>query len=186
MQRIELLKNAKVERRTADPAAGQRQPEEIRRRCVGARRRRVDRIGRQLPELRIGTRTGDTAAGERRTMMRRPPDILITTPESLYLLLTSQAAATKGSYNLAGVANPAIDAMVEKAIGADTRGDLTTACRALDRLFRAGRYWVPQWYKAAHWIAYWDLFGRPATKPRYARGAPETWWSDREKIAKQG
>ena len=59
---------------------------------------------------------------------------------------SSQAAATKGSYNLAGIADPAIDALIEKIIGADNRADLTVACRAFDRVFRAGRYWVPQWY----------------------------------------
>src|SRR5581483_2591425 len=42
-------------------------------------------------ELRVGVRTGDTPARERQQMLRKPPDILITTPESLYLLLTSQA-----------------------------------------------------------------------------------------------
>jgi ATP-dependent helicase Lhr and Lhr-like helicase len=47
--------------------------------------------GRQLPEVSVAMRTGDTPAQERRSMMRTPPDILITTPESLYLLLTSQA-----------------------------------------------------------------------------------------------
>ncbi len=47
-----------------------------------------------------------------------------------------------------------------------------------------GRYWVPHWHKASHWLAYWDVFGRPASKPRYARGIPETWWYDREKAAK--
>ena len=56
--------------------------------------------------------------------------------------------------------------------------------RALDRVMRAGRYWVPHWYKAAHWIAYWDTFDRPSIKPRYARGAPENWWFDRDRAAK--
>src|SRR5213082_528673 len=41
-------------------------------------------------ELRVGVRTGDTPARERQAMLRKPPDILITTPESLFLLLTSQ------------------------------------------------------------------------------------------------
>src|SRR5215813_10234301 len=41
--------------------------------------------------LRVGVRTGDTSAKERRTLIRTPPDILITTPESLYLMLTSAA-----------------------------------------------------------------------------------------------
>jgi microcin C transport system substrate-binding protein len=51
-------------------------------------------------------------------------------------------------------------------------------------VIRTGRYWVPHWYKASHWLAYWDVFGWPATKPRYARGIPETWWYDHEKAAK--
>jgi microcin C transport system substrate-binding protein len=97
---------------------------------------------------------------------------------------TAQAAATKGSYNLAGVADPVVDAMVEQIIAAPTRVALTSACKALDRVFRAGRYWIPQWYNPSHRIAYWDIFGRPATKPRYGLGAPETWWYDREKAAK--
>src|SRR5579864_3515576 len=72
---------------------------------------------------------------------------LSATPgDSLRPYFSSQAAATKGSYNLAGIANPAVDALVEKAIGAQSRAELTTACRALDRVFRAGRYWIPQWY----------------------------------------
>jgi microcin C transport system substrate-binding protein len=49
---------------------------------------------------------------------------------------------------------------------------------------RAGRYWIPHWHKASHWLAYWDMFARPATKPRYGRGIPETWWYDRDKAAK--
>jgi microcin C transport system substrate-binding protein len=99
---------------------------------------------------------------------------------------SSQAAATKGSYNLAGISNPAIDALLEKIIGADNRADLTVACRAFDRVFRAGRYWVPQWYRTSHPIAYWDLFGHPDKQPHYAQGvgAPENWWSDAGKLAK--
>jgi microcin C transport system substrate-binding protein len=99
---------------------------------------------------------------------------------------SSQAAATKGSYNLAGIVNPAIDALIEKIIGADNRADLTVACRAFDRVFRAGRYWVPQWYRTSHPIAYWDLFGHPQKPPRYAQGvgAPENWWFDSAKAAK--
>src|SRR5205814_2919918 len=49
------------------------------------------RLGESLRPVTVGSRTGDTPADERRQLARRPPDILITTPESLYLLLTSQA-----------------------------------------------------------------------------------------------
>ena len=108
-----------------------------------------------------------------------------TTPgDSLRTYFSSQAAAIKGSQNLAAIAEPAIDAMIERIIAAESRPEMVFACRALDRQIRAGRYWIPHWYKASHWLAYWDVFSRPPEKPRYARGVPETWWYDRDKAAK--
>jgi microcin C transport system substrate-binding protein len=107
-----------------------------------------------------------------------------TPGDSLRTYFSSESAALKGSQNLAGIADPAIDAMIDRVIAATSRPNLVTACRTLDRLLRAGRYWIPHWYKASHWIAYWDIFGRPPTKPRYARGVPETWWYDRSKASK--
>jgi microcin C transport system substrate-binding protein len=108
-----------------------------------------------------------------------------TTPgDSLRSYFSSQAALLKGSQNLAGIADPVIDALIERVIAADARSGLITACKALDRVIRSGHYWVPHWYKASHWLAFWDVFGRPAIKPRFARGIPETWWYDREKAAK--
>ncbi len=76
----------------------------------------------------------------------------------------------KGSQNLAGIADPAIDALIDAIIAADTRPDLVTACRALDRVIRAGRYWVPHWYKA---VALDRLLGRvrPAARPSRAMRA---------------
>jgi ATP-dependent Lhr-like helicase len=55
-------------------------------------RRRAREMGRDLPPLRVAVRSGDTPQRERRAMVRQPPDILITTPESFYLLLTSPKA----------------------------------------------------------------------------------------------
>lgn len=109
-----------------------------------------------------------------------------TPGDTMRPFFSSQAAATKGSYNLAGIANPAIDALLEKIIGANSRAELTIACRAFDRVFRAGRYWVPQWYRTSHPIAYWDVFAHPAKPPRYAQGvgAPENWWTDPDKVAR--
>ncbi|MET4389382.1 microcin C transport system substrate-binding protein [Bradyrhizobium sp. F1.4.3] len=111
-----------------------------------------------------------------------------TPGDGLRAYFTSQAAATKGSYNLAGIANPAIDALVEKAMAAETRNDLTVACRAIDRVFRAGRYWVPQWYNTSHRLAYWDVFGHPKNLPRYpisdyssGVGERTLWWFDAAK-----
>jgi microcin C transport system substrate-binding protein len=107
-----------------------------------------------------------------------------TPGDSLRTYFTSQAAAIKGSQNLAGIADPVVDALVDIIIGAKTRPELTTACRALDRVIRAGRYWIPHWYKATYWIAYWDTFGRPPKNPPYARGIPDTWWFDPAQAAK--
>jgi microcin C transport system substrate-binding protein len=107
-----------------------------------------------------------------------------TPGDGLRPFFSAQAAATKGSQNMAGIADPIVDALTEQIIAAPTRRDLVVACKALDRVFRAGRYWIPQWYNPAHRIAYWDMFGHPAAKPRYARGIPETWWYDRDKAAK--
>jgi len=108
-----------------------------------------------------------------------------TTPgDELRTYFSSQAATMKGTQNVAGIADPVVDALIDKIIAADNRPALVIACKALDRVLRAGRYWVPHWYKGSHWVAYWDVFGRPATKPRYARGVPETWWYDRDKASK--
>jgi microcin C transport system substrate-binding protein len=109
-----------------------------------------------------------------------------TPGDAMRPFFSSQAADTKGSYNLAGIKSPALDALIEKVIGANNRADLTIACRAFDRVFRAGRYWVPQWYRTTHPIAYWDLFGHPEKLPRYGQGvgAPEIWWTDPAKAAK--
>jgi microcin C transport system substrate-binding protein len=107
-----------------------------------------------------------------------------TPGESLRNYFSSRAARIKGSQNLSGIAEPAMDALVDAVIAAKTRPELIAACRAIDRVFRAGRYWIPHWYKASHWIAYWDAFGFPAKKPRYFRGIPETWWYDPAKAAR--
>jgi microcin C transport system substrate-binding protein len=107
-----------------------------------------------------------------------------TPGDSLRTYFSSQAAAIKGTQNLAGISDPGVDRLIEVIIAANTRDELTTACRALDRVVRSGRYWIPHWYKASHWIAYWDVFGRPAAQPRYFRGIPDTWWHDSKKAAK--
>jgi microcin C transport system substrate-binding protein len=84
-----------------------------------------------------------------------------------------------------------IDALIEKIIAADNRADLTIACHAFDRVFRAGRYWVPQWYANTHRVAYWDEFDHPKKLPRYQTdnyssgiGERTLWWYVADKAAK--
>jgi microcin C transport system substrate-binding protein len=95
----------------------------------------------------------------------------------------SQAADIDGSLNLAGVKDPAVDALIERVVAAKTREDMTTAARALDRVLRAGHYWVPHWYKGSNAVAYWNKFSRPETKPKFDRGILDTWWFDEAKAA---
>ena len=100
-------------------------------------------------------------------------------------LFVSEYADKQGGNNTSGIADPAVDALVEKVIAAKSREELVTAGRALDRVLRAGHYWVPQWFGATHRLAYWDIFGKPQ-KPKYGLGAIETWWIDQPKAAKLG
>jgi microcin C transport system substrate-binding protein len=98
--------------------------------------------------------------------------------DSLRPFFSSRAAAIKGSNNLAGISDPVVDTLVEQLIAADSRPKLVLAAHALDRVIRAGRYWVPQWYANTHRLAYWDVFGHPPNLPKYlGAGAPDLWWS---------
>jgi len=108
----------------------------------------------------------------------------LTPGVELRTLWGSDAARTEGTRNLSGVSHPAIDALIAKVIEARSRKELETATHALDRVLRAGHHWVPQWYKPAHHIAYWDKYSRPAIKPRYDRGITHSWWYDAGKAAK--
>jgi microcin C transport system substrate-binding protein len=96
----------------------------------------------------------------------------------------SEAAKMEGSFNLAGIKDPVLDALTDRAIEAKSRAELIAACRALDRVLRAGHYWVPQWYKAAHNIAFWNRYSWPDVKAKYDEGIIDTWWYDADKSAK--
>jgi len=105
-----------------------------------------------------------------------------TTPGAdLRVAFTSAAAAQNASRNLAGISDPVVDALVETIAAAKSREDLNAACRALDRVLRAGHYWVPMWYRDTYWVAYWDAFARPERQPKLGVGAPGTWWWDEAK-----
>ena len=106
--------------------------------------------------------------------------------EAIRNILSSDAAKMRGSRNLAGISHPAVDALVEAVIQAKTREEVTVAARALDRVLRAQRFWVPQWYRATHWIAFWDQYGRPPVLPKFGRAAFSTWWYDAEKAKRIG
>ncbi len=98
----------------------------------------AERLGVPYTEPTVGMRTGDTPADERRKLVRYPPDILITTPESLYLMLTSAARET-----LRGVEAVIIDEI--HAMAATKRGShLALTLERLDHWVRSGGGPSPQ------------------------------------------
>jgi microcin C transport system substrate-binding protein len=99
----------------------------------------------------------------------------------------SQAADQPGSFNLIGIKNPAVDAMIDQVIFAKSRDDLVVATRALDRVLLWNHYVVPQWTYGKERTARWDRFSHPDTLPKYgASDFPTIWWWDAEKAAKTG
>ncbi len=110
----------------------------------------------------------------------------LTPGDGLRNIYSSTAAKTPGSRNMGGISSPAVDALVERIARARTREELNIAARALDRVLRAGRHWIPMWYKDRALIAHWDLFGRPKNTPKYGNGAPALWWWDADKARKIG
>lgn len=95
----------------------------------------------------------------------------------------TQGAEAAGSYNFSGVADPAVDGIIELIVAAKTRAELDGRVKALDRVLRAKQIWVPNWSKGSFWIAYWDVFGRPPAPPEYSRG-DAYWWFDQAKFDK--
>lgn len=88
------------------------------------------------------------------------------------------------TFNSMGLADPAVDALIGKVEAAKTRAEMTVAVHALDRVLRALRFWVPQWYKPSHTIAYYDMFEHPDRLPPYALGQLDFWWYNAEKAEK--
>ena len=92
----------------------------------------------------------------------------------------SQAATREGSRNLAGIADPGVDALIDKVIFAKDRDELVAATKALDRVLLAHDYVVPQWTSLKQRTARWNRYSHPETMPRYGGAAfPTIWWYDR-------
>jgi microcin C transport system substrate-binding protein len=89
----------------------------------------------------------------------------------------SKAATREGSRNYAGIADPGVDALIQRVIFAKDRDTLVAATKALDRVLLAHHYVVPLYYPRTTNIAYWDTVSRPAELPKYGLGFPDAWWS---------
>lgn len=101
-------------------------------------------------------------------------------------MYSSVAADTPGSSNLSGIKDPVVDELIELVVNADTRPELVTRVRALDRVLLHGNYGVPNWYQDKYRVAYWDEFGIPEVQPKYVSmpaGSVPMWWIDSSKAA---
>jgi microcin C transport system substrate-binding protein len=89
----------------------------------------------------------------------------------------SGSANQPGSRNYAGIADPAVDALIKMIIFAPNRDQQVAAIKAMDRVLLAHHYVMPLFYSNTARIAYWDKFTRPAELPTYSTGFPDIWWS---------
>lgn len=92
----------------------------------------------------------------------------------------SSSASLRGSTNVIGLKDPAVDALIDKVIAAPDRVALVDAVHALDRVLTWGHYVVPHWHISYDRIAYWDKFGRPAVTPQQGFQF-DAWWVDKAK-----
>jgi microcin C transport system substrate-binding protein len=86
--------------------------------------------------------------------------------------------------NRMGLADPAVDKLLDGIEAAKTRAELDLATRTLDRVLRRIYFNVPQWYKGVHTVAYYDQYGFPEKLPPYDLGNLDFWWFDQAKADK--
>lgn len=95
-----------------------------------------------------------------------------------YAFWHSSQADKKGSNNIGGIQNPAVDALVEEIAEAKTLEELTPAGRALDRVLSWEYYVIPHWHLNSWRVVHWDKFGKPEIIPDYAVGSAGWWMKD--------
>lgn len=89
----------------------------------------------------------------------------------------SSTANKEGSRNYAGIADPAVDALIEKIIFPADRAEQIAAAKAMDRVLLAHDYVIPLYYGRTARYAYWDKFEHPTELPTYSTGFPSIWWA---------
>ncbi|MDP0929607.1 extracellular solute-binding protein [Paracoccus onubensis] len=87
-------------------------------------------------------------------------------------------------FNPMGLADPAVDALIAHGQKATTLEETNIVISALDRVMRALRFWVPQWYKPDYLVAYYDYYEHPKELPPHALGVTDFWWANPEKLDK--
>ena len=86
-------------------------------------------------------------------------------------------------FNKAGIKDEAIDKLIEVVMAAKTREELKISVRALDHVLRSFYFWIPQWYKNVHTVAYYDFYEHPENLPPYDMGLLDFWWMNEKKFS---
>jgi peptide/nickel transport system substrate-binding protein len=138
--------------------------------------RDVERLG-----IKVKLRVVDGAQYQRRLtdydydmMQNTWPSSLSPGNEQLFRWST-QSAKTQGTYNFAGVENPAADAMIQAMLAAKSADEFVSAVRALDRVLLSGDYVIPLFFIPKQWVAYWTRLQHPATTPLFGYNV-DSWW----------
>lgn len=97
----------------------------------------------------------------------------------------SEAAVTEGSFNFPGIKSPAVDALIEALLKAESRDDFVSAVRALDRVLLSGDYVIPLFYLPRQWVAHWSDLKRPEKTPLYGYQI-DSWWLAPERARAEG
>ncbi len=91
--------------------------------------------------------------------------------------------ADVSTFNKMGLKSPAVDRLIDLALAAPSKADLAVVTKALDRVLRAEKFWVPQWYKNKHTVAYYNMFEHPEVIPPFDLGYLDFWWYNADKGA---
>jgi microcin C transport system substrate-binding protein len=86
-------------------------------------------------------------------------------------------------FNPAGLASPLVDAVINKALLANSSEEEQTALRVLDRVLRYEFFMIPVWYNDSYWVSYYDQYAYPDPLPPYDLGFLDFWWFDEDKAA---
>ena len=142
--------------------------------------RNLEKLG-----ITVRQRTADFALVQKRMenfefdmTSQRFPDV--TSPgNEMFDMFGSKAADENGSSNYWGLKDPVVDKLVTALVQANTRAELVTAARVLDRVLLHKYMAIPHWYSGTHRVAYRNRFGIPAVSPKYYQADPyviSSWW----------
>ena len=92
-------------------------------------------------------------------------------------------AADDSSRNIMRLRSEGVDRVIDAVVAAEELADIQTAARAMDRVLRAEGFWIPQWFKDTHTVAYYDQYRFPDELPPFALGTLDFWWYDADAAA---